>query len=610
MNGWRNSMEDAHIIHLREGWGFFGVFDGHGGEQCSKWVADRLSQDLTRDGCPVDDAAVKKLILDCDADFLDSKQPSGSTAAMCIIHKPTGDGKHKLRVINAGDSRVLLGRRDGTIVDGGGTEEGLTTDHKPNHPDERDRIYRCGGHVEENHPGVPRVNGDLAVSRGFGDAEYKKTGGPGPEDRPVTANPELGVFYCDPTDFLMIVCDGVSEGDFPNPEVVKMAAECLREKDDPAAACKAICHKAVEKNSKDNITCMIVLLEGMPTAEREAHKALENQWAGRRCVMLGKKDLDVAKYLDGTGVSLASIEDADFIYALGTNTICDGSSVKDVDCEASGNCDAYKDLFSRAVEKGIPLLCAVADTDNASYLKSYEELGGKVQYYGKQLKDVEFNPGEVPTTDGKLVAAYKVMAAKAGLSLAQAMEMRYEYVLEQLAKKDKPGGPSAELAAKLDVELNQLGIPEGKERREWFRTLAENTENNSRDAGGDDQAQLMQMLLQRRAGGPPDSRQLPAQDDEDEHPERVQAPDVETLRTAVENHSGLKWDTRMEKCANQIGFVKRKDPSDGTTNVRFPAPVGIVAWLPTDALIEIEDDTSESRPPYEIGGSENDGFGT
>ena len=33
--------------------------------------------------------------------------------------------------------------------------------------------------------GVYRVNGDLAVSRGFGDAEYKKTGGPAPEDRPV-----------------------------------------------------------------------------------------------------------------------------------------------------------------------------------------------------------------------------------------------------------------------------------------------------------------------------------------------------------------------------------------------------------------------------------------
>ena len=56
---------------------------------------------------------------------------------------------------------------------------------------ERARIERCGGTVEQAMGGVYRVNGDLAVSRGFGDAEYKKTGGPGPEDRPVTADPEM-----------------------------------------------------------------------------------------------------------------------------------------------------------------------------------------------------------------------------------------------------------------------------------------------------------------------------------------------------------------------------------------------------------------------------------
>ena len=65
---------------------------------------------------------------------------------MCIVHKGAG-GKCQLRVANAGlrcqrfmvqsqyfvyhecsgDSRVLLGRRDGRIVDGGGTEQGDVT---------------------------------------------------------------------------------------------------------------------------------------------------------------------------------------------------------------------------------------------------------------------------------------------------------------------------------------------------------------------------------------------------------------------------------------------------------------------------------------------------
>ena len=31
MNGWRNAMEDAHVVFLQDSWGFFGILDGHGG---------------------------------------------------------------------------------------------------------------------------------------------------------------------------------------------------------------------------------------------------------------------------------------------------------------------------------------------------------------------------------------------------------------------------------------------------------------------------------------------------------------------------------------------------------------------------------------------------
>lgn len=179
MNGWRANMEDAHVMHLGDGWGYFGILDGHGGSECSTWCAQRLHEKLASDGCPADDAAAKKMVLDVDQAYLDTKKSSGSTAAMCAVRAPSSaGGKYKLHVINAGDSRVLLSRSDGSIVDGGGTDKGLTTDHKPSHPVERERIYRCGGTVEEAMGGVHRVNGDLAVSRGFGDADYKQTGGP------------------------------------------------------------------------------------------------------------------------------------------------------------------------------------------------------------------------------------------------------------------------------------------------------------------------------------------------------------------------------------------------------------------------------------------------
>ncbi|CAK0790916.1 unnamed protein product [Prorocentrum cordatum] len=351
MNGWRSSMEDAHLIHMQPDWGFFGVFDGHGGDKCAGYVAGRLGEELRRHGCPEDDAALKQLVLGVDKAFLATRQPSGSTGTMCIVHSSRGRGKFRLRVANCGDSRVLLGKRDGTIVDGGGTDQGLTTDHKPSHPGERQRIYRCGGHVEEAAGGVPRVNGELAVSRGFGDADFKKTGGPGPEDHPVTANPELGHFECDSSDFLLLVCDGVSEGDFSNAEVVKLVADTLRKKEDPGVAAEAVIKRAIETNSKDNISCMVVLMSGASGPE----------------------------------------------------------------------------------------------------------------------ESVEFNPGPLTAPEDKtFMTAYEAMAKRAGLTLAQAAELRFERLQQWLSA---PGGGQEEA---LHDELALFGSPAGtkgsEERKAWFRS--------------------------------------------------------------------------------------------------------------------------------------------
>ena len=63
VNGWRNSMEDAHVCVTKDNWGYFGILDGHGGTECSKWCAARLVKYLNSDGCPKTDAEAKALIL-------------------------------------------------------------------------------------------------------------------------------------------------------------------------------------------------------------------------------------------------------------------------------------------------------------------------------------------------------------------------------------------------------------------------------------------------------------------------------------------------------------------------------------------------------------------
>jgi protein phosphatase len=269
-------MEDAHVIHLEDDWAFFGVFDGHSGQACSAFVSRRFREELDQRGCPEDDSAVKSLVLGIDREFLASQQPSGSTGTMCIVHRPKQSGdRHLLRVANVGDSRVLLGRRDGSIVDGGGTDQGLTTDHKPDLPSERARIERCGGTVRSpgRSPGqslgrVARVNGELSVSRAFGDSRHKRTGGPGPEDRPITADPELARFECDEADFLLLVCDGVSECSFPACEVVSFVAHRLSAGVDAGTVARLACLEAIRRGSRDNVTCMIVLLTGSDATEK------------------------------------------------------------------------------------------------------------------------------------------------------------------------------------------------------------------------------------------------------------------------------------------------------------------------------------------------------
>jgi len=486
VNGWRNNMEDSHLVHMCDDWGFFGVFDGHGGDQCSAFVAERISQQLCLKGCPKNDAELKHLCLDVDKQFLDTGQDSGSTGTMVIVQRPTnGSSKFRLRLANVGDSRVLLGRRDGTIVDcahPSGTDQGLTTDHKPDHPSEKERIYRCGGHVAQGQMGGPaRVNGELSVSRCFGDASHKKTGGPGPEDHPVTADPELGTAECNESDFLLLVCDGISEGDFPNAAVVKMVANHLKQNDDAGLAAQAICHKAIEQGSKDNVTCMVVLLVGS-----------------------GKDKLEKSK---------------------------------------------------------------------------------------------EFIPGQLSAeslTNKAFMDAYEGMAKRAGKSLAEAAEMRYDMVSDSLSRN----GLGMLKAKEMRAETEAIGTPVGpsgsSKRSAWFRNWEEKLPENMTV---DEEEQMMRMMLARQGGlaglqaggfgGPRPPGGSPSD-------RRVRVADLSTLRRAVNENPALEWDPRLSQLAGVDAMVTEDDPSDGTSQVSC-ASASMTAWLPTSALTDVDDSSAAAK---------------
>jgi protein phosphatase 1G len=70
----------------------------------------------------------------------------------------------EIYIANAGDSRGVLAKKVNDKVEA----IEMSLDHKPDNHEEKERIEKAGGFVEDN-----RVKGILNLSRSLGDLEYK-----------------------------------------------------------------------------------------------------------------------------------------------------------------------------------------------------------------------------------------------------------------------------------------------------------------------------------------------------------------------------------------------------------------------------------------------------
>ncbi|XP_024373392.1 probable protein phosphatase 2C 11 isoform X5 [Physcomitrium patens] len=220
MQGWRDSMEDAHkaILNVDKNTStsIFGIFDGHGGKLVAKFCAKHLHQEVLKSEAYAKGdlkASLEYSFLRMDEmmkgasgwkelqsleetssqlDKLDFQGPIyGSTAVVALIRG------NKLFVANAGDSRCIMSRR--------GEAVNLSIDHKPNLEHERKRIESAGGFV---HGG--RVNGSLNLTRAIGDMEFKGRPDLPPDKQVVTCCPDVVEVDLGPGDeFIVLACDGI-----------------------------------------------------------------------------------------------------------------------------------------------------------------------------------------------------------------------------------------------------------------------------------------------------------------------------------------------------------------------------------------------------------------
>jgi protein phosphatase 1L len=134
------------------------------------------------------------------------------------------------------------------VICRGGKAVALSTDHKPNRTDERQRIEDAGGVVM--WAGTWRVGGVLAVSRAFGDRLLKQY---------VVADPEIQEDTIkEGVDFLVLASDGLWDV-VSNDDAVEIVAKTLNaEEADAEEAANKLTGEAFRRGSADNITCVIV----------------------------------------------------------------------------------------------------------------------------------------------------------------------------------------------------------------------------------------------------------------------------------------------------------------------------------------------------------------
>ncbi|KAL8265331.1 hypothetical protein R6Q59_023461 [Mikania micrantha] len=234
-----HDMEDYHVAEYRtingHVLGLFAIFDGHLGDRVPSYLKDNLFNNIL--GEPIfwndPEKAIKNAYCSTDRFILENAGqlgPGGSTAVTAIVI----DGRD-LWVANIGDSRAVLCER--------GSANQLTVDHEPHV--ERRRIEKQGGFVTTLPGDVPRVNGQLAVARAFGDQSLKAH---------LSSEPDIRHVPIDTTiELVILASDGLWKV-MSNHEAVEM----VRSIKDPLAAAKRLTTEALARKSKDDISCIVI----------------------------------------------------------------------------------------------------------------------------------------------------------------------------------------------------------------------------------------------------------------------------------------------------------------------------------------------------------------
>lgn len=217
--------------------GLFAVFDGHLGHDVASYLQMHLFDSILKqpDFWTETEAAVRRAYHAMDKEILEKALvlgKGGSTAVTAILIG------QRLVVANVGDSRAVICKN--------GVAKQLSVDHEPS---KEKRLIESRGGFVSNIPGdVPRVDGQLAVARAFGDKSLKIH---------LSSEPDVSVEVIDDeSEFIILASDGIWKV-MSNQEAV----DSIKNIKDAQSAARHLTEEALNRNSKDDISCIVVKLQ-------------------------------------------------------------------------------------------------------------------------------------------------------------------------------------------------------------------------------------------------------------------------------------------------------------------------------------------------------------
>lgn len=251
--GRRPTNEDQHQVILNmdqsdkslSAINFFSIYDGHGGNQVSKYLKNNLYHyymDLKKE-YPLSEKYVARVCNHLQTKLkLYDKEMALNTGSTClVILQYNKNNKQYLQIMNTGDCRAILSKNNIAMT--------LTKDHKPNWPEEKIRIEKLGGVIKKD--GQDYRICDLSVSRAFGDIKATPY---------VTHLPDVYKYILDNSvQFIVVACDGLWDV-MSGQDVVNFVLQ-NRKEDKRRNIAKNLAEYALKIGSFDNITVVIIFFQ-------------------------------------------------------------------------------------------------------------------------------------------------------------------------------------------------------------------------------------------------------------------------------------------------------------------------------------------------------------